>query len=81
MMTKRVLSIEETIQIGGVYKHFKGTEYKVLNIIKDATEKELRTLVIYMNEDSGDIWAREIYNFAEYVFKDGEWKKRFELMQ
>ena len=79
-MKSKVLTIEETIKIGRIYEHFKGGRYKVIKLVKDATGEELKTMVEYGCLMDGEIYVREIYNFTGYVFRNGEWKKRFELV-
>ncbi|HYF12893.1 MAG TPA: DUF1653 domain-containing protein [Candidatus Paceibacterota bacterium] len=65
-------------KVGGVYKHYKGTLYKVLFIARHSdTEEEL---VIYQDiEHPEKIWARAPSVFMEDVEINGKTFPRFEL--
>lgn len=68
----------------GVYRHFKGNYYKVIDIVRHSeTEEELVLyLPLYLNKDyPGDMWVRPISMFLETVERDGKKFKRFELMK
>lgn len=54
------------VKVGCVYKHFKGTYYKVLMIAKHTETRE--DLVVYTHGDS--IWARPVDMFLSKVDKD-----------
>ena len=72
--------MNEEIVIGGIYKHFKGNEYKVLNIAKNS--ETLEYMVVYQAlYGSGDIWVRPLNIFLENIEKDGKIIKRFELIK
>lgn len=66
--------------VGGIYRHFKGTEHKVICLAKHSETEE--TLVIYTHDN--DIWARPIAMFTSLVDKqkypDVKQKYRFELI-
>ena len=47
--------------IGGIYRHFKGGFYKVLNIAKDCDT--LEDLVVYQNINTKEIWIRKKTEF------------------
>lgn len=69
------------IVIGRIYRHFKGTLYRVTGIATHTETKE--RLVIYQREDgTGDIWARPYTMFASEVdhnkYPDVKQKYRFE---
>lgn len=68
------------IEIGKVYKHFKGNIYKVLNIGKDS--ETLEKVVIYQNIENGDVWVRPYEMFNSLVdrekYPEIEQKYRFE---
>lgn len=74
----------EKPKIGGVYKHFKGNYYKVIDIVRHSeTEEELVLyLPLYLNEDfPGDLWVRPVNMFLETVERDGKKFPRFELVK
>ncbi|MBR6964773.1 DUF1653 domain-containing protein [Candidatus Saccharibacteria bacterium] len=58
------------LKIGGRYRHFKGREYIVLDIINDADSEgdNIRKLVIY-EAQYGDHqkWARELNEFLSEI--------------
>jgi len=70
----------EKVIIGGVYKHFKGKEYKVLAIAKHS--ETLEDVVVYQAlYDVGQVWVRPLDMFLEEIEKDGKIIKRFEFVK
>ena len=68
------------IIIGGIYKHFKGNEYKVLAVAKHS--ETLEDMVVYQAlYGSGDIWVRPKTMFSEEIKRDGKTFKRFEFIK
>lgn len=69
----------EKIKINGVYRHFKGNKYKVLNI---ATHSETEEEMVVYQKLYGDrsIWVRPLQVFLDYKLVDGEQVKRFILI-
>lgn len=85
------------VQMGGVYRHFKGNIYRVLGLAKHTETNEI--LVIYRCcdlkflsfnflkgvEDYGDIYARPLEMFLSEVdhdkYPDAKQKYRFELIE
>jgi hypothetical protein len=66
----------ESLEIGAVYKHYKGTRVKVLfEAIQSETKEHL---VIYMHLEDGVIWARPKDMFLENVILDGKEVERFQ---
>lgn len=70
-----------TVIIGGLYQHFKGNIYRVIDVSLDCTSKtENRTMVLYCKEKDfndkgvlkGTIYSREISEFLEILPKDDE---------
>jgi len=61
----------------GIYRHFKGNEYKVIGVAKHSETQE--DLVVYtpLYNDSG-LWVRPLSMFAETVEREGKEFKRFE---
>lgn len=72
------------IQLGGIYRHFKGTKYKVINIAQHTETGE--KLVIYISVGvGGNVYARPIDMFLSEVdydkYPDVSQKYRFELIE
>ena len=64
----------------GIYKHFKGNEYEVLEIGLDC--ETLEELVIYKAlYGDGKIWVRSKADFCGYVTRDNKTFKRFEFIK
>lgn len=60
--------MERIIKIGGLYKHFKGNIYKVVNIAYDC--EDLSKKVIYADITKDKTWVRDYDNFNSYVDKN-----------
>ena len=59
--------MEKRVEVGHIYKHFKGHMYKVIAI---ATNSEtLEKMVIYQNIDTLENWVREYNMFNSLVDK------------
>lgn len=69
----------KSLEIGGVYKHYKGTKVKVLFEAIDSETKE--HLVIYMHLEDGMIWARPKHMFLENIVLDGKEIERFQKIE
>ena len=66
----------KSLEIGAVYKHYKGTKVKVLfEAIQSETKEHL---VIYMHLEDGVIWARPKHMFLENIILDGKEIERFQ---
>lgn len=65
--------------IKGKYKHYKGKEYQVIDVVKHS--ETLEELVLY-KQLYGDfaLWVRPLKMFNEEINLDGKWVKRFELI-
>ena len=77
----------EQVQIGRVYRHFKGNYYFVENIAYDSETKERMVVYkpLYEREDGRKIWVRTEKMFLEQIperpdNKTGQ-KYRFELAE
>lgn len=74
---------ERKVEIGRLYKHFKGTIHKVLYIARHS--ETLEELVIYTHEDDNEIWARPLEEFLSEVdhekYPNVTQKYRFELIK
>lgn len=64
----------------GIYRHYKGQEYKILGEAKNSETKE--EMVVYQDiSDEGKIWIRPKKMFLEEVKVNDEKKPRFELIE
>ncbi len=71
------------IQVGKIYKHYKGKEYRVIAIARDTENTSLMRVVYQSCYDCptfghNAIWAREYTMFAEDVVIDDKKQPRFE---
>jgi hypothetical protein len=64
------------IEIGEVYKHYKGTKVKVLG--ECFHSETLEPMVIYIHLEDGVTWVRPKEMFLENVMIDGKEVERFE---
>ena len=63
------------LEIGGMYRHYKGGKYKVLH---EAVHSEnMEHLVIYQNLADETIWARPKHEFLENIMVEGKEIERF----
>ena len=66
----------QKIEIGGVYKHYKGTKVKVIG---EAFHSEtLEPMVIYIHLEDGATWTRPKKMFLETTTVNGKKVKRFQ---
>lgn len=66
------------IEVGSIYRHYKGKKYRVLSLALHS--ESLETLVIYeclYKNPKGQIWARPISMWNETVTVDGLTQARF----
>lgn len=71
-----------SVQVGKIYRHFKGNLYKVLNIAK--CSETLNEFVVYetlYENPEGRIWIRPLTMFQEKIEKDGKTISRFTLVE
>jgi hypothetical protein len=65
----------KALEIGEIYKHYKGTKVKVLG---EATHSEtLESLVIYIHLEDGAVWVRPKEMFLENLIYEGKEVERF----
>ncbi len=58
--------MKQDVEVGGIYKHFKGKDYKVLFLGKDTETK--KDIVVYISLYSPYIvWVRSLVEFEEYI--------------
>ncbi len=64
----------------GIYRHFKGNEYEVIDIGYDC--ETLEELVIYKAlYGDGKIWVRPKIDFLGIVYRDNKFMKRFQFIK
>lgn len=71
-------------KIGGVYRHFKGNKYKVIDIVRhsETTEEMVLYKPLYKSKDFPDqMWVRPLSMFLEIVEREGKKFPRFELVE
>lgn len=65
----------KSLEIGGIYKHYKGTKVKVLG---EATHSEtLESLVVYIHLEDGMVWVRPKEMFLGKLNYNGKEVERF----
>lgn len=66
--------------IGGIYKHYKGNEYKVVSVAKHS--ETLEEMVVYqaLYGEMG-LWVRPKTMFLETIQKDGKEIERFAFVR
>jgi hypothetical protein len=78
---KNAWDAEEAPEIpGGLYRHYKGGLYRVLNVIRDSTNgpTEGRWMVLYTSCERDRMMVRELGQFIGTTIHDGEIVRRFE---
>ncbi len=63
----------------GIYKHFKGNLYNVLEVAKHSETMEEYVVYKALYGEEG-IWIRPLDMFTETIVRDGKELKRFELV-
>lgn len=60
----------------GIYRHFKGGRYEVLDVVKHS--ETLEDMVLYRHlDDDGGLWVRPKAMFEETIKRDGKIMPRF----
>ncbi|MFA6386205.1 MAG: DUF1653 domain-containing protein [Candidatus Paceibacterota bacterium] len=67
------------LEIGAIYKHYKGTKAKVIGECFHSETQE--PMVIYIHLEDGVSWARPKEMFLENVIIDGKEVERFEKVE
>jgi hypothetical protein len=68
----------------GVYKHFKGNLYQVIDVVRNSETLEEMVLYkpLYKNKEFPDqMWVRPLKMFTEIVEKDGKKMPRFKFIK
>ena len=72
--------MQREVNVGGIYRHFKGNTYQVIAVARHSETLEL--LVVYRAlYGDGDVWARPLSEFTDTVTRDGKTQYRFEEIQ
>ena len=69
----------KSLEIGAIYKHYKGTKVRVLFEALHSENQE--HLVVYMHLEDGGIWARPKHMFLENIILNGKEIERFKKME
>ena len=69
----------KNLEIGAIYKHYKGSKVKVLGECFHSETQE--PMVIYMHLEDGGIWARPKHMFLENIILDGKEIERFQKVE
>jgi len=67
------------LEIGAIYKHYKGTKVKVLGECFHSETQE--PMVIYIHLEDGITWVRPKEMFLENVTIDGREVERFQMTE
>ena len=59
----------QEIEIGKIYRHYKGNRYKVLGIGKHS--ETLEEMIVYRSLKDGEIWVRPSKMWNEIVNDEG----------
>lgn len=77
--------MEQTIVINGIYEHYSGKKYKVLDVVRNSEDLTLQVIYegLYQCEKFGDKprWCRPLRMFTELVEIQGSKKPRFRLLE
>ena len=62
-------NLEQKIEIGKIYKHYKGNLYKIIAFAKHSETAE--DMIVYQSVSKGDVWVRPRYMWNEVVDEKG----------
>jgi hypothetical protein len=70
------------LKIGQVWKHYKGTPYKIMLLAKDSEGENMTDMVVYQDStDESKIWVQSVARFLEgSVEWEGKTVPRFEFV-
>lgn len=72
--------VKKMVKIGGIYQHYKGNMYKVLEIAKHS--ETLEDMVVYKAMYGDEVvWVRPLLMFEEIIEKDGKMIERFKFIK
>ncbi len=70
------------VKVGGVYRHYKGKEYRVLSIVKHSeTLEDLVSYECLYENDMGKFWVRPLDMWLSPVQNKGKIEERFSLIE
>jgi len=75
---KNIIPEKEEIK-KGIYRHYKGGEYRIIDEAKNSETK--KEMIVYQDINSGKIWVRPKGMFIENVEVAGAVKPRFEFIK
>ena len=61
--------MEQKIEIGKIYRHYKGNNYKIIAFAKNS--ETLEDMVVYSSLDNSKIWVRPKSMWNEVVDNNG----------
>jgi hypothetical protein len=64
----------------GLYAHYKGGKYEVIDLVKHSETEELLVLYRALYGDKG-LWVRPLDMFQETVEVNGEKRRRFSFVE
>ena len=67
------------LEIGAIYKHYKGTKVKVLGVAVHSETME--PMVIYIHLEDGVTWVRPKNMFLENIVVKGKKTERFQKFE
>lgn len=73
--------MKDELKLGGIYRHYKGKNYKVLDLARHSETLEWLVLYecLYPNPE-GKLWVRPMAMFLEKVEIDGKLVQRFQYV-
>ena len=76
----KVEKAKELVKVGGKYRHYKGGEYEVVDIVLHSETLEEMVLCRPLYETGANLWVRPLNLFISEVEVEGKMVKRFELV-
>ena len=61
--------MEQIIEVGKIYKHYKGNLYKIIALAKHSETTE--DMIVYQSVKDNDIWVRPQKMWNEKIDKNG----------
>jgi len=69
----------KNLEIGAIYKHYKGTKVKVLS--EGLHSETMESMIVYIHLEDGVVWVRPKEMFLENVVIDGKEVERFQKVE
>lgn len=76
----KVEKARKLVKVGGKYRHYKGSEYEVVDVVLHSETFEEMVLYRPLYETGANLWVRPLKLFLSEVEVNGKKVKRFELM-